>query len=127
EGEGDLRGRGRCTRYARLPGATDVRTPEGGGCGVAGRQSRGDRHPHRRAREGASVMTGALVIAEVLRGEVRDVTKELITAAAELDGPLMVAVIAPEPSTMRAQVDLAWVDEIIEVAVPGESFENDVQ
>ena len=67
-----------------------------------------------------------LVIAEHIRGQVRDVTRELITAARELDGPVTVAVIAKDPARLTDQVNRAGVDEIVNVAVPQEEFENDV-
>jgi electron transfer flavoprotein alpha subunit len=71
-------------------------------------------------------MTGVLVVAEHLRGSVRDVTRELITAAAELGGPVTVAVIAADPAALRADVDVAGADEIVEVRTAAAEFENDV-
>jgi electron transfer flavoprotein alpha subunit len=71
-------------------------------------------------------MSGALVVAEHLRGSVRDVTRELITAAAELGGPVTVAVITADPAALRAGVDVAGVDEIVEVRTAAAEFENDV-
>jgi electron transfer flavoprotein alpha subunit len=65
-----------------------------------------------------------LVIAEHLRGELRDVTRELVTAAQELAGPVTLAVIAHEPA--RIEAGLAGVDEIVQVDVGPEEFENDV-
>ena len=69
-------------------------------------------------------MSGTLVVAEHLQGKVRDVTRELVTAARELGGPVAVAVIARDPS--RFDVDLEGVDEIVSVHVDQEEFENDV-
>jgi electron transfer flavoprotein alpha subunit len=69
-------------------------------------------------------MNGNLIVAEHMRGELRDVTPELVAAARELDGPTAVAVIAPDPS--RFEVDFDGVDEIVNVRVPQEEFENDV-
>lgn len=71
-------------------------------------------------------MTGVLVVAEHRQGAVRDVTRELITAAAELGGPVAVAVIAADPAALRAGVDVAGADEIVEVTAPVAEFENDV-
>jgi electron transfer flavoprotein alpha subunit len=65
-----------------------------------------------------------LVIAEQLRGELRDVTRELVTAAQELEGPVALAVIAHEPGRIDAGV--AGVDEIVQVAVEPDECENDV-
>jgi electron transfer flavoprotein alpha subunit len=67
-----------------------------------------------------------LVVAEHLRGELRPVTLELITAAGELEGPTAVAVIARDPSRLTDAVNRESVDEIVTVAVDAEEFENDV-
>ena len=67
-----------------------------------------------------------LVIAEHLRGQVRDVTRELLTAGRELGGPVAVAVIAKDPARLSDQVNVAGVDEIVTVAVDAEEFESDV-
>ena len=58
-----------------------------------------------------------LVVAEHLRGELRPITLELISAARELDGPVAVAVIAQDPSALAAAVDVEGVDEILNVPV----------
>ena len=71
-------------------------------------------------------MNGVLVVAEQLRGSVRDVTRELITAAADLGGPVTVAVIGADPAAARAGVDVAGADEIVEVRTAAAEFENDV-
>jgi electron transfer flavoprotein alpha subunit len=65
-----------------------------------------------------------LVVAEQLRGRLRDVTRELVTAAQELDGPVALAVIGREPA--RFDAGLAGVDEIVQVDVEPDEFENDV-
>ncbi len=65
-----------------------------------------------------------LVIAEQLRGQLRDVTRELVTAAQELEGPVALAVIAREPA--RIDAGIACVDEIVQVDVEPDEFENDV-
>jgi electron transfer flavoprotein alpha subunit len=67
-----------------------------------------------------------LVVAEHLRGETRDVTLELITAARDLGGPIAVAVIAKEPSRLTDGVNREAVDEIVNVAVDPEEYEADV-
>ncbi len=67
-----------------------------------------------------------LVVAEHLRGELRQYTLELVSAAKELGGPVTVAVIAPDPSTLTDQVNVEPVDEIVTVAVDAQEFENDV-
>jgi electron transfer flavoprotein alpha subunit len=71
-------------------------------------------------------MSGVLVIAEHIQGQVRDVTLELVTAAGELGGPVVVAVVAADPAPLAEQVNVAGVDEIVTVAAGGEEFEGDV-
>lgn len=71
-------------------------------------------------------MNGVLVVAEHLQGRVRDVTRELVTAAAGLGGRVTVAVIAADPPALRAGADVAGVDEIVEVPVAAPAFENDI-
>ena len=70
-------------------------------------------------------MTGTLVIAEHLRGRLRDVTRELVTAARELGGPVAVAVIARDPSALAGQANISGVDEIVTVSVDAEEFSAD--
>jgi electron transfer flavoprotein alpha subunit len=65
-----------------------------------------------------------LVVAEQLRGRVRDVTYELVSAARELDGPVTVAVIGNDPAAL--DVNRVGVDEIVDVRVEQEEFESDV-
>jgi electron transfer flavoprotein alpha subunit len=67
-----------------------------------------------------------LVVAEHLRGEVRPITHELITAAKELGGPVAVALIAADPSALVDAVSVEGVDEVVKVAAGPEEFENDV-
>jgi electron transfer flavoprotein alpha subunit len=67
-----------------------------------------------------------LVVAEHLRGEVRPITLELISAAKELDGPITVGVIAQDPSPLTDQVSRDSVDEVVKIAAGPEEFENDV-
>jgi electron transfer flavoprotein alpha subunit len=67
-----------------------------------------------------------LVVAEHLRGELRPVTLELVSAAKELDDPVAVAVIAKEPAPLAEAVNVDGVDEILTVQVDPEEFESDV-
>jgi electron transfer flavoprotein alpha subunit len=67
-----------------------------------------------------------LVVAEHLRGELRPVTLELISAARSLGGPVVVAVIAKDPAAFTEAVNVEGVDEIVTVPVEQEEFENDV-
>jgi electron transfer flavoprotein alpha subunit len=67
-----------------------------------------------------------LVVAEHLRGRLRDVSKELVTAAQGLGEPVVVAVVARDPAAFTDGLNLLGVDEIVRVAVEPEEFENDV-
>ena len=69
-------------------------------------------------------MSETLIVAEHLRGAMRDVTGELVTAARLLGNPVAVAVIARDPS--RLEVTYEGVDEIVGVPVEQAEFENDV-
>lgn len=69
-------------------------------------------------------MSGVLVVTEHLRGEVRDVTRELVTAGQAL-GPVTVAVIARDPGSLVPAVNIAGVDEIVTVAAGADEFEGD--
>ncbi len=70
-------------------------------------------------------MSGTLVVAEHLQGRLRDVTRELVTAAVELGGPVTLAVIARDPGPIVEAANLAGVDEIVAVRVDSEEFEVD--
>jgi electron transfer flavoprotein alpha subunit len=67
-----------------------------------------------------------LIVAEHIRGELRPITLELVTAARSLEGPVALAVIAKDPSALADQVAVDGVDEILSVNVEQEEFENDV-
>src|SRR2546429_7751251 len=69
-------------------------------------------------------MNGTLIVAEHLRGELRELTRELVTAAQQLSGPVTVAVIARDPSVF--DVSFQGVDEIVNLPLGQEEFENDV-
>jgi electron transfer flavoprotein alpha subunit len=68
----------------------------------------------------------ALVVAEHVRGELRPITLELISAARTVGGPVEVAVIAKDPSAFTGDVNVEGVDEILAVAVDQDEFESDV-
>ena len=65
-----------------------------------------------------------LVVAEHIRGRLREVTRELITAGGEL-GDVTVAVIGGRPDDFAAQLDLDGVREIVTIASPAEEFDAD--
>jgi electron transfer flavoprotein alpha subunit len=67
-----------------------------------------------------------LIIAEHLRGQVRPITLELVSAAKELGEETAVAVIAKDPTAIADQVDVEGVNEIVSVKVDQDEFENDV-
>ena len=66
-----------------------------------------------------------LVVAEHVQGQVRDVTRELVTAGRSL-GPVTVAVIGRDPSALLDAVNVEGVAEIVTVQVDADEFENDV-
>lgn len=71
-------------------------------------------------------MSGTLVWAEHLQGRLRDVTRELVTAAQELPKPVTVALAALDPGPLLDAVDLPGVDEVVAVRVgSSDDFEND--
>jgi electron transfer flavoprotein alpha subunit len=67
-----------------------------------------------------------LIIAEHLRGQVRPITLELVSAAKALGEETAVAVIAKDPAAIADQVDVEGVNEIVSVKVDQDEFENDV-
>jgi len=69
-------------------------------------------------------MNGTLIVAEHLRGALRDITGELVTAAQHLSQPVAVAVIARDAS--RFDANFQGVDEIVNVPVEQDEFESDV-
>lgn len=67
-------------------------------------------------------MAGTLIIAEHLRGQVREVTLECVTAARELDGPVTLALVASDPEALVDSVNVAGVDEIVTVRIDAQEF-----
>ena len=66
-----------------------------------------------------------LVVAEHRQGELRDVTRELVTAAQGLEGPVAVAIVGAEAAALAEQANVQGVDEVLTVAAGGQEFEND--
>ena len=75
-------------------------------------------------------MSGVLVIAEARRGELRDVSLELITAAlsvkADAGGRVAVAVVDHEPDRFADRLAVDGVDELLLVPTPTDHFEAHV-
>jgi electron transfer flavoprotein alpha subunit len=75
-------------------------------------------------------MSGVLVVAETRRGELRDVSLELIAAGLAVKeaagGRLAVAVIDHEPQRFVQALYVEGVDELLLVATPNEHFEAHV-
>ena len=67
-----------------------------------------------------------LIVAEHLRGQVRPITLELVSAAKELEEETSIAVIAKDPAAIADQVDVEGVTEIVGVKVEQDEFESDV-
>ena len=72
-------------------------------------------------------MAGTLVVAEHVRGELRDITGETIGAAvaikAKLGGRLAVAVLSDDPASLAGKVNLDGVDEVLAVNVGTPDFD----
>ena len=72
-------------------------------------------------------MSGTLIMGEHVSGRLRDVTRELVTAAENLPRPVTVAIVASDPGPLLDAADVAGVDEIVAVAAGGsQHFENDI-
>lgn len=75
-------------------------------------------------------MSGVLVMAEARRGELRDVTLELIAAGRELSsagaGPVTVAVVDLEPRRFSDKLAVEGVEAVLAVTTPNEHFEPHV-
>jgi electron transfer flavoprotein alpha subunit len=75
-------------------------------------------------------MSGVLVVAEVRRGELRDVTLELIGAAGALrehtGERVLVAVLDSQPDRHAQALSVSGVDEVVLVPTPTEHFEANV-
>jgi electron transfer flavoprotein alpha subunit len=72
-------------------------------------------------------MSGVLVMAEERRGELRDISLELISAARTIKeaagGPLTVAVVAADAAALAGGLSVDGVDEILTVTAPTQHFE----
>ena len=75
-------------------------------------------------------MSGILVVAETRRGELRDVSLELVSAAAEVKDPaggrLAVAVIGADAERFAGDLAAEGVDEVLTVSAPTGQFEAHV-
>lgn len=75
-------------------------------------------------------MSGILVIAESRRGELREISLELVGAALalkeEAGGPVAVAIIGAGATQHAASLGAAGVDEVLTVEAPNEDFEAHV-
>jgi electron transfer flavoprotein alpha subunit len=75
-------------------------------------------------------MSGILVVAETRRGELRDVSLELVSAAGEVKqsagGRLVVAVIGADGERFASDLAAEGVDEVLTVSTPTAQFEAHV-
>jgi electron transfer flavoprotein alpha subunit len=75
-------------------------------------------------------MTGILVVAETRRGELREVSLELVSAALEVGEPaggrLTVAVVGADAERFAPELAVEGVDEVLTVPAPTEHFEAHV-
>jgi len=69
-------------------------------------------------------MSGVLVVAEARRGELREVSFELLGAAATLSGPVRVLLVGDAPADA---LNVPGVEEVLTVASPREHFEPHLQ
>src|SRR5581483_8451949 len=112
--------------------ATTPRPPrEGRGGGDARWIDRRGGGEDRRARQGAGrLMPGILVIAEARRGELREVSFELIGAALALKsqagGPVKVAVVDSDAGRHAEALGSEGVDEVLTITSPVAEFEPHV-
>ncbi|HET6506987.1 MAG TPA: electron transfer flavoprotein subunit alpha/FixB family protein [Baekduia sp.] len=76
-------------------------------------------------------MSGVLVVAETRKGEVRDISYELITAARALaeqgGGPVRVLVVDGDPSAVAGGLGAEGVEEVLTVTSPRAEFEPHLQ
>jgi electron transfer flavoprotein alpha subunit len=75
-------------------------------------------------------VSGVLVVAEERRGEVREVSLELVEAGRRLvreaGGPLVVGLACADAAALAPQLDVEGVDEIVTIRTPREHFEAHV-
>jgi electron transfer flavoprotein alpha subunit len=80
--------------------------------------------------DGGGPASGVLVVAETRRGELREVSLELLTAAREVaegaGGRLAVAVIGADAERFVPELGAEGVDEVLSVSAPTEHFEAHV-
>lgn len=69
---------------------------------------------------------GTLVIAELDCGSMSDVTAELVSAAAELDGPVTLGIIADDPASVGHRL-FEGVDRVIGVRLSADRPDNEVR
>lgn len=76
-------------------------------------------------------MSGVLVVAEVRRGELREVSLELLTLGAELShagaGPLRALVVSDQPAGPAEALNVPGVEEVLTITSPLPEFEAHLQ
>lgn len=76
-------------------------------------------------------MAGILVVGEARQGELREVSRELVTLGLGLKAEgaerLAVALIAPDAADLAGELALVGVDEVLVVKAPGDGFDAHVQ
>ncbi|HTI66645.1 MAG TPA: electron transfer flavoprotein subunit alpha/FixB family protein [Caulobacteraceae bacterium] len=75
-------------------------------------------------------MAGILIVAEHVNGTLRDISKEMIGAAAAIKdsygGPVTVALFSSAPEALARELALEGVDQIAVVRTPGDHFDTQV-
>lgn len=70
-------------------------------------------------------MNGALVLAEIQEGRVADVTAEMVSAAADVGGPVTLGLAHPDPSSV-AGTAIEGVDSVVAVATPNDPYDHQI-
>ena len=72
-------------------------------------------------------MPGILIVAEHVGGSLRDITREMIGAAASIKadygGPVTVALLSSAPDALMPGLKLEGVDQIAVIKTPGDHFD----
>jgi electron transfer flavoprotein alpha subunit len=72
-------------------------------------------------------MSGVLVVAESRRGELREISFELLAAARDLPGPVRALIVDAAPGRHAAALGVDGVEEVLTVSSPRETFEPHLQ
>jgi electron transfer flavoprotein alpha subunit len=71
-------------------------------------------------------MSGVLVVAEVVDGRLGETTRELVSAASGLGGPITLGIAAEEPGDLVAAAAIDGVHQIATVRLPAGGFNHEI-